>query len=180
MLCRVSRDDTWQSSLCRVSPGRHSAKNCKIILAECRPGDTRQRLLCRVSPIWHSAKRILKIKKNLCRVPDHEHSAKHAYIAIVSPFFLTLSLSSHAPPPLLSMPLRRRRRRRAVAHRAPAHRCRDLARRALAHRRRALAPRCARRAPRHALVVPSLARRLARDPSSSPRPVVSPATKPPR
>jgi hypothetical protein len=64
-LCRVSRDDTRQSSLCRVSPGRHSAKNCKIIFAECRPGDTRQRLLYRVSPIWHSAKRILKIKKSL-------------------------------------------------------------------------------------------------------------------
>jgi hypothetical protein len=61
----VSRNDTRQSSLCRVSPGRHLVKNCKIIFAECRPGDTWQRLLCRVPLIWHSAKRILKLKKSL-------------------------------------------------------------------------------------------------------------------
>jgi hypothetical protein len=29
-----------------------------------------------VPPIWHSAKRILKLKKKLCRVLDHGHSAK--------------------------------------------------------------------------------------------------------
>jgi hypothetical protein len=29
-----------------------------------------------VPAIWHSAKHILKLKKNLCRVPDRGHSAK--------------------------------------------------------------------------------------------------------
>jgi hypothetical protein len=61
----VSRNNTRQSSLCRVSPRRHLAKNSKIFFVECRPGDTRQRRLCRVPPIWHSAKRILKLKKYL-------------------------------------------------------------------------------------------------------------------
>jgi hypothetical protein len=59
-----------------------------------------------VSPRGHSAKRTLssagsgaldkvyfKIKKNLCRVLDHGHSAKTVYLPTVSPFFLTLSLS---------------------------------------------------------------------------------------
>jgi hypothetical protein len=87
--------DTRQSMLCRVPVVWHSATKCKLIFAECHLDDTRQRLLCRLSPIWHSAKRILKIKKNLCRVPDHGHSAKHAYIATVRLFFLTLfSLST--------------------------------------------------------------------------------------
>jgi hypothetical protein len=50
-------------------------------------------------------------------VPNHGHSAKHSNIATVSPLFLTLSLSSHALPPLLSTPPRLRRC--ALAHRAP-------------------------------------------------------------
>jgi hypothetical protein len=64
-----------------------------------------------VSPRGHSTKCILKFEKSLCREPDHRHSAKNSYIATVIPFFLTLSLSSHAS---LS-----RRRRCAIAHRAP-------------------------------------------------------------
>jgi hypothetical protein len=79
MLYQVSRDDTRQRLLCRVSPGRHSAKNCKIIFAECRPSDTRQRLLCRVSPIWHSTKRILKIKKKVfveCQITGTRQSTR--------------------------------------------------------------------------------------------------------
>jgi hypothetical protein len=98
----VSRNDTRQSRLCRVSIGQRSTKNSKIIFVECRPWDTRQRRLCRVPPIWHSAKRILKLKKNLCRVPDHGHSAKHSYIAPGQFFFLPLSLRRvlcSTPPP---------------------------------------------------------------------------------
>jgi hypothetical protein len=66
--------------------------------------------LCRVSARRHSAKAPLpsvpdlalgkayfKIKKNLCRVSDHGHSAKRVYIALVSSSFsLTLSLTHRA------------------------------------------------------------------------------------
>jgi hypothetical protein len=106
----VSRNNTRQSSLCQVSPGRHSAKNSK-------------NNLCRVSSRGHSAKTTLssapdlalgkayfKIKKNLCRVPDHEHSTKHSYIAPGQFFFfLTLSLRRalcSTPPPCPRPPLR--------------------------------------------------------------------------
>jgi hypothetical protein len=78
-----------------------------------------------VSPGGHSAKRTLpsagsgaldkvyfQIKKNLCRVPDHGHSAKNAYLPTVNPFFLTLSLSlSRAAAAALT------RRRHALTHR---------------------------------------------------------------
>jgi hypothetical protein len=67
----------------------------------------------------HSAKCILKFKKNLCRVPDHEHSAKNAYIAPGNSF-LPHSLTPrrtrrrrHCPPH------RRARRRRALGRRCP-------------------------------------------------------------
>jgi hypothetical protein len=80
VLCRVSRDDTRQRSLCRVSAGWHSAKCSEIIFAECHPGDTRPRGLCRVPDRGHSAKCIFKLEKNLCRVLDHGHSAKNAYL----------------------------------------------------------------------------------------------------
>jgi hypothetical protein len=87
-----------------------------------------------VSPRGHSAKTILpsaldlalgkayfKIKKNLCQVPDHGHSAKHSYIAPGQFFFFhTLSLSHSAVP---FAPRRRRAlaasRRRALALAAP-------------------------------------------------------------
>jgi hypothetical protein len=119
MLCRVSRDDTRQSSLCRVSPWRHSTKNCKIIFAECRSGDTRQRLLCRVSPICHSAKRILKIKKSLSSARSRAlgKARVHSKLSVLS--FL---LSSHSP---------RRRARRASPTR-PIAACAHARRRRLA------------------------------------------------
>jgi hypothetical protein len=69
-----------------------------------------------------------KIKKNLCRVPDHGHSAKRVYLPIVSPFFLTLSLThSHraaAPSPSAPLAVQSRRCRappsmRPAAARAP-------------------------------------------------------------
>jgi hypothetical protein len=47
MLCRVSREDTRQRVLCRVSNIWHSTK----------------KLFCQVSNIWHSAKKLF------CRVP---------------------------------------------------------------------------------------------------------------
>jgi hypothetical protein len=114
-------------------------------------------------------------------VPYHGHSAKHSYIATVSPFFLTLSLSSHAPPPLLSTSPRRRRC--ALTHHTPAL-GRDLARRHdLASP--AAAPLCPSPSPAPAvpLVVPLA--RARRAPRRAPRPrppcprspVVSPVTR---
>jgi hypothetical protein len=76
VICRVSRIDSRQSMLCRVSAGRHSAKDCKKFFTECHPAGARQRTLCRVPAIWHSAKNILIFLKNLCRVPAIWHSAK--------------------------------------------------------------------------------------------------------
>jgi hypothetical protein len=38
--CQIT--GTQQSSLCRVSPGRHSAKTLLLFFAECHPVDTRQ------------------------------------------------------------------------------------------------------------------------------------------
>jgi hypothetical protein len=117
VLCRVSRNDTRQSSLCRVPAGWHSAKNCKSIFAECRPGDTRQSRLCRVSPIWHSAKRILKLKKK--SLPSSRSRAlgkevKYADRLSPSPSLLSLT------PPLTLSHSRRRSLTRAAAPPAPA------------------------------------------------------------
>jgi periplasmic protein TonB len=211
------RVDTRQSSLCRVSAGWHSAKNSERVFAECRPGAL--------------GKAYFKIKKKLCRVPDHGHSAQHAYIPTVSAFFLTLSLSiscvvaaplptAAATSPTAVVPSRPHRRAPrplcppcpspAPAVPAPTLPCpqprppcpspapaaapvvpltrASHARRA--HARAAVplvvplarAPRHAPAAPlvvpppgppprpRRSPAVPSPARRLARDPSSSPRP----------
>jgi hypothetical protein len=90
VLCRVSRDDTRQRSLCRVSTGWHSAKYREIIFAECHPGDTRQR--------------------GLCRVPDRGHSAKKRHFTVRRLSFSSITLThnthrcrlparSHPPPP---------------------------------------------------------------------------------
>jgi hypothetical protein len=169
-----------------------------------------------VSPRRHSAKEPLpsvpdlalgkayfKNKKNLCRVPDHGHSAKRVYIALVIPSFsLTLSLSHTS---------RRRRRRHAAATPpprrdtaapapVPAHAARARPAHALAARpRRTPCPRCVlamppphprRACPRCAPAaslpcVPSSCPcrapaaspttcRLVRDPSIRPRPVIPP------
>jgi hypothetical protein len=154
-----------------------------------------------VSPRGHSAKATLpsapdlalgkeyfKIKKNLCRVPNHGHSAKHSYIALVSSSSSSLSHSltrrAHAlraaapslraaPAPPCPSP--------APAVPVPAPSCPSPAPVVpLARTRRALAasppcPRCAPpRAPAAPLArpaaVPSPASRLAHDPSSRPRP----------
>jgi hypothetical protein len=45
--CQIA--GTRQNSLCRVSPGRHSAKILSLFFVECHTADTRQSLLCRVS-----------------------------------------------------------------------------------------------------------------------------------
>jgi hypothetical protein len=176
-----------------------------------------------VSPRRHSAKEPLpsvpdlalgkayfKNKKNLCRVPDHRHSAKRVHIAQVIPSFsLTLSqprrrrrrLTAATPPPHRD-PAAPPRHRRARAHAAlapptpsPRGRSRDRAvRRRLATAVPSPCPRrvptvpspCPRRVPAVcALVVPSLCpcrapaaspatRRLVRDLSIRPRPVVPP------
>jgi hypothetical protein len=101
-------------------PGRHSAKKCKLIFAECHLADTRQRSLCRVSPIWHSAKLILKIKKNLCRVLDRGHSAKKENILrarLLSSSFSPLTLSVSAQ--CAAAALNRRRRLAELARARP-------------------------------------------------------------
>jgi hypothetical protein len=145
-----------------------------------------------VSPRGHSAKATLpsapdlalgkeyfKIKKNLCRVPNHGHSAKHSYIALVSSSSSSLSHSltrrAHAlraaPAPPCPSP----------APAVPAPSCPSPAPVVpLARTRRALAapPPCPRCAPPRATAaplarpaaVPSPASRLAHDPSSRPRP----------
>jgi hypothetical protein len=118
-----------------------------------------------------------KIKKNLCRVPDHEHSAKRVYLPTVSPFFLTLSLThSHraaAPSPSAPFAVRSRRCCATAPHRARAPRPSPLAAHApLAPRH---APRRAR-APRHTCP-PAVCRThtprraLARSPLHPPRPL---------
>jgi hypothetical protein len=140
----------------------------KVVFAECPLG---------VPPIWHSAKHILKLKKNLCRVPDHEHSAKHSYIALVSSSSSSLSHSScprradalTAPPPRSRAHDRRRAHRRAL----PA---RDLAlsppRPPCPRPRPPLCPLCPCRpaappCPRPPAASPAT-RRLSRDPPSRP------------
>jgi hypothetical protein len=92
----VSKEDTRQRLLCRVPPGWHSAKMCKLIFAECQMIDTRQRILCRVPPIWHSAKFILKIKKNFaeCQITG-TRQRRRIYSPAAS--FLLLSLLSLSP-----------------------------------------------------------------------------------
>ena len=96
VLCRVSKEDTRQRLLCRVPPGWHSAKMCKVIFAECQMVDTRQRILYRVPPIWHSAKFILKIKKNFaeCQITG-TRQRRRIYSPAAS--FLLLSLLSLSP-----------------------------------------------------------------------------------
>jgi hypothetical protein len=76
---------------CRVPPGRHSAKKCKLIFVECPLADTRQNILCRVSPIGHSAKLILKIKKIFaeCQIVGTQQRRKNIF---APGFFLLLSL----------------------------------------------------------------------------------------
>jgi hypothetical protein len=75
----------------------------KDSFAECQLGGTRPRI----------GKEYFKIKKKLCRVPDHGHSAKHAYIpttALSSSLSLSHSLSTAAVAPSPSPRPRRRRR----------------------------------------------------------------------
>jgi hypothetical protein len=168
-------------------PWRHSAKNCKIIFAECRLGNTRQSSLCRVPPIWHSAKRILKLKKSLSSARSRAlgkaliHSAGKDFI------FLTLSLvvampSPHrrrAAVPTPSLLRRRAAPRRRSSTQAQARAASSQPRPSRAPRRAPVAPPpCPRRAPATpSPAVPSPARRLARDPSSHLCPVVSLATR---
>ena len=127
-------------------PGRHSAKKCELIFAECPLADTRQRILCRVSPIWHSAKLILKIKKSLPSARSRALGKEVKYTLRPGSFFFFLSSHSlcHAPPPA---PFARRRlpvpphaagspRRRLPAPALPAR-----ARRAPPARRAAASPR---------------------------------------
>jgi hypothetical protein len=73
-------------------PGRHSAKKCEVIFAECPLADTRQRILYRVSPIWHSAKLILKIKKKYLPSARSRALGKEGKIYFrPAPFFFFLS-----------------------------------------------------------------------------------------
>jgi hypothetical protein len=140
-----------------------------------------------VSPGGHSAKYILKIlKKILCRVPDHGHSAKTIYLPTVSPFFLTLSLSltlsprcrpvAVCAPRRLAVPLAvRLRRRRPSPHRRTPPRPSPLDAPPSATPSPPAMPSLARRRALHAAASRRLARdpapcRLARDPPSRPRP----------
>jgi hypothetical protein len=152
----------------------------KVGFAECQLGDTRQRIVNESLPSASDltlGKAYFKIKKRLCRVPDHGHSAKHAYIPNGQRFLPhSLTLLTHT------------RRRRALAHRAPAHCRRARAREDIAHTRAAPprppyprppcpsptapvpSPPCPSPAPA-ALAVPlNLARRARRAPCRAPRP----------
>jgi hypothetical protein len=113
--------------LCRVPPGWHSTKKCKLIFAECHLVDTRQRSLCRVSPIWHSAKLILKIKKIFaeCQIAGTRQRRKINFAPdLLSSSFspLTLSVLAAAPPPPCAAAALRRRRPAAPAR--ASHACR--------------------------------------------------------
>jgi hypothetical protein len=154
VLCRVSAGDTRQSILCREPPGWHSAKKCKLIFAECHLVDTRQRSLCRVSPIWHSTKHILKIKKNLCRVPDRGHSANKENK------LRARLLSSSFSPLTLSVSALRRRRPAAPAR---------------ARRGRPHPPHAAGSTRRHTAVLSPSPSHSLPGPPSPPRATVSPA-----
>jgi hypothetical protein len=128
IFCRVSRKDTRQSILCRVPTGGHLAQfffKIKIISVECLRSGAQQ------SNPGHLAKCILKLKKNIYRVPDRGHSANILYISKSNLFSVTHSLTSlfsltprrrlSPPPPL---PERAagppsRRRRPPSCHRRP-------------------------------------------------------------
>jgi hypothetical protein len=142
----------------------------KVVFAECPLG---------VPPIWHSAKHILKLKKNLCRVPDHEHSAKHSYIALVSSSSSSLSHSSCQRPhrAAAAPPCPRPPPRPPTCPSSPRPRPQPAAP-SLPATSPVVVPSLP--SPARCAAVPSPARRLARDPSSLPRPTVSSATKPPR
>jgi hypothetical protein len=111
-------------------------------------------------------------------VTDHEHSTKTVYLPIVSPFFLTLSLSLTLSPrrrpvavcaprrPIAPLAVRSRHRRAPPSTR-PSPRARPPARR--------LPHPCPPPRPRPPSVAPSTPPRLVVSPTT-PRPVVSPAT----
>jgi hypothetical protein len=174
----------------------HSTKNSKRVFAECRPGDTRQRLLCQVPAIWRSAKHILKLKKK--SLPSARSRALGKVRVNTAGNLLSLSLShsprrrcrkhAAAPPPC---PRRRSPRpcplpARAAPSPPPPPKPsppQPRPRRAYAVRRAPavpasydVPPSCSRCAPVVSPpCVPSLCpRRLARDPSVRPRPVVLP------
>jgi hypothetical protein len=138
-----------------VSPRRHLAKESLPSVPDLALG-----------------KAYFKNKKNLCRVPDHGHSAKRVYIALVFPSFsLTLSQSCcrrrRSPP--RPRPLAHAARAPTPSPRGRSRRSRDRAvRRALAVPPPCLPSLC----PRRALTVPPPPRpathRFVRDPSSRP------------
>jgi hypothetical protein len=141
ILCRVSRDDTRQRMLCRVSTGWHSAKMCKLIFAECQMVDTRQRILCRVPPIWHSAKFILKIKKNFaeCQITGTRQSRliyfARALLPPSSSALALVCLSCPPPPRVVAGSPPHDASARARPHRVHAAFARARARRSLPRRR---------------------------------------------
>jgi hypothetical protein len=128
-------------------PGRHSAKKCEVIFAECPLADTRQRILYRVSPIWHSAKLILKIKKKYLPSARSRALGKEGKIYFrPAPFFFFLSSLSlflsavrrrAKPPPCCAASPPPHRRAASPPRRLTAARPRAAA---PPHRRRAHAP----------------------------------------
>jgi hypothetical protein len=161
VLCRVSAGDTRQRILCRVPPGWHSAKKCKLIFVECHLVNTRKKPLPSVTDLA-LGKAYFKNKKNLCRVPDRGHSAKKENklrVWLLSSSFSPLTLSVSARlcrhRPALSPPCRTRPRPSRPPAPAPAA-CRRLA---MPPHRRPTAlpepqpPRAAVSSPRHRLKV---------------------------
>jgi hypothetical protein len=130
VICRVSTNDTRQSSLCR------SAKNSKRIFTECLLCDTRQKTTLPRARDLALGKEYFKI---FCRVPDRGHSTKKENKLPASSSF-SFFLSSHslcharrppaaasAPPragnsprPCSPLPAPAPRRGRARPHAAPA------------------------------------------------------------
>jgi hypothetical protein len=152
-------------------PGRHSAKKCEVIFAECPLADTRQRILCRVSPIWHSAKLILKIKKKSLPSARSRALGKEGKIYFrPAPFFFFLSSLS-----LFLSAVRRRAKLPScrAASPPPAH--------APPHRLTAAMPTRRAHAPPHrrAASPPRRPRAAVRQPSARSPPSAPPPSSPP-
>jgi hypothetical protein len=100
----VSKEDTRQSTLCRVPVWQHSAKTNKSRFVECQSGGTRQN-------------EFLYFLKNLCRVPAIWHSVKPLNNKPV--VFLSSSLSISTSPPRAARPPALARRQPTRAAPAP-------------------------------------------------------------
>jgi hypothetical protein len=121
MLCRVSKGNTRQSLVCRVSSVGHSANTLNRSFIECLPVGTQQRPVCRVPAIWHSTKTIFKLKKPLPSACDLalgkevKHNGPEALLLLLSLTHFQSTLLPAAAPrartPLPALPSLDRARR---------------------------------------------------------------------